>query len=229
MLFLQQGGGLMEAYLETMTHSKLFSGIDAVDLKQMLSCLSAVVRQYEKGEYIFRIGDRVTGVGMLLSGGVHITKEDYWGYTTIISNLGENMLFAESFACSDHPTMEVNVVATQPSRVIFLDVKRVMGICSATCVFHTRLIQNFVTVLANKNLLLTEKMEHISKRSTREKLLSYLSEQSKKAGSVAFDIPFNRQQLADYLSVDRSAMSSELSKLRSEGVIDYERAHFALL
>ncbi len=228
MLFLQQGVVLLIKYLEVLHKCHLFENIELDELEEMLNHMSTIKRSYKKGQYIYQIGDQVTSIGILLSGKVHITKEDYWGNTTIIANIVEGMVFGESFACAENSAILVNAIAKNDSEVMFLDVEKML-VESYSSIVQPKMIRNLITVLANKNLFLTGKIEHIAKRTTREKLLSYLSEQSNKVGSATFDIPFNRQQLADYLTVDRSAMSNELSKLRQEGILEYHRSHFTLL
>ncbi len=218
----------MKKYLMQIKKSRLFAGIDAHELEAMLGCLSATVRNFKKGDYIIRSGDRLSALGLVVSGGVHIQREDFWGNRTILSEISESGLFGESYACVPAKPIPVNAVATQNSAIMFLDVRRIITSCPSACEFHARLIQNLIMVLAFKNVMLTDKIEHISQRSTREKLLSYLSEQAQAAGRSSFDIPFNRQQLADYLCVDRSAMSSTLGQLRDEGVLTFNRAHFEL-
>lgn len=219
----------MKKFLPILKRSKLFLGINENELENLLKCLSATVKEYKKDEYIFRIGDNILSVGLNLSGSVHIIKEDYWGNKTILTEISEGSVFGESYACSQNPQLAVSAVSMGKTKIMLLDVKRIIKTCPSTCIFHARLIQNLIIVLANKNIMLTEKIEHISQRTTRSKLLSYLSEQSQHAANPSFDIPFNRQQLADYLSVDRSAMSNELCKLRDEGVIKFEKKHFVLL
>lgn len=219
----------MKNYLIQIKKSRLFAGIDAQELEAMLGCLSATVRHYKKGDYIIRSGDSVSSVGLVISGGVHIQREDFWGNRTILSEVSESGLFGESYACAPGKPAPINAVAAQNSTIMFLDVRRIITTCPSACAFHARLIQNLITVLAFKNIMLTDKIEHISQRSTREKLLSYLSEQAQAAGSSSFDISFNRQQLADYLCVDRSAMSNALGQLRDEGVLNLNKAHFELL
>lgn len=219
----------MRKYIPILKKSKLFLGIDNLELENMLKCLCANVKQYKKDEYVFRFGENISSVGLVLSGSVHIVKEDYWGYKTILSEISQGMLFGETYACSQNIPITVNAIASEKSDIIFLDIKRIMTCCASACVFHTRLIQNLVTVLADKNIMLTDKIEHISQRTTRNKILSYLSEQSQKNSSSRFEIPFNRQQLADFLSVDRSAMSNELCKLRDEGILRFEKNSFELL
>lgn len=219
----------MKKYLAQIKKSRLFAGIDMQELEALLGCLSAAVRHFKKGDTIIYRGDSVSALGLVLSGGVHIQREDFWGNRTILSEIPESGLFGESYACVPTQPIPVNAVATQNSVIMFLDVRRIITSCPSACAFHARLIQNLIMVLAFKNVMLTGKIEHISQRSTREKLLSYLSEQAQVAGGASFDIPFNRQQLADYLCVDRSAMSSALGQLRDEGVLTFDRAHFKLL
>lgn len=219
----------MKNYLKQIKKSKLFSGIDEHELESMLNCLSATVKDFKKGEYILRNGDNVMSVGLIINGSVHIQREDFWGNRTILSEMSEGGIFGETYACSPTKVIPINAVAAQNSKIMFLDVGRIITTCPSACGFHARLIQNLITVLADKNIMLTEKIEHISQRNTREKILSYLSEQAREEGSSVFDIPFNRQQLADYLCVDRSAMSNELGKLRDEGVLAFNKSHFELL
>lgn len=218
----------MKSDTSLLKHTRLFYGIEEEEIVSMLDCLSAKSRSYRKGETVFRVGQRVTAVAVLLAGSVHIRREDYWGNASILQVISPGELFGEVYACLGGEEMRYDAVADKESAVLFLDINRILTMCSAACRFHGRLIQNLLFVLASKNKLLTQKLEHISRRTTREKLLSYLSEQSKSACSPSFDIPFNRQQLADFLSVDRSAMSNELCKLRDEGVLTFDRNHFVL-
>ena len=137
-------------------------------------------------------------------------------------------MFGEVYACLGNEELLNHAVAVNPSVVLFMDVNRVLTVCPSACRFHGLLIRNLLNVMASKNKMLTQKLQHMSQRTTREKLLSYLSEQSLKAGSPSFTIPFNRQQLADFLAVDRSAMSNELGKMRDEGLLQFDRSHFVL-
>lgn len=210
----------MEQYLELLEDTGLFQGITQTEIESMLSCLSAVKKSYQKGEYIFHIGERISSVALLLSGKIHIQKEDYWGNLSILSEISEGDLFGEVYACLGDEKMLYNAVAVKDSVVLFIDVHKILTV---ECLIH-----NLLTVIATKNKLLAQKLHHMSQRTTREKLLSYLSEQSVREGSSSFTIPFNRQQLADFLSVDRSAMSYELCKMRDEGMITFKKNHFVL-
>lgn len=218
----------MQEYFQLIKNSKLFTGITEAEIAAMLNCLSAAAQSYQKGDFIFRRGEHIHHVALLLEGCVHIQKEDYWGNLSLLSEISEGEIFGEVYACLDNDTILNNAVSVKPSTVLFLDINRILTTCPSACRFHERLIRNLLSVMAQKNKLLTQKLEHMSQRTTREKLLSYLSEQSLRAGRPAFDISFNRQQLADYLSVDRSAMSNELCKMRDEGLLCFNKNHFEL-
>jgi len=219
----------MKKYFQTIKNSKLFAGITESEIEAMLQCLSATVKTYKKGDIIYRAGENISSVAMLLEGKIHIQKEDFWGNLSILDAASPGELFGEVFACLESEPMAYNAEAVKDSVVLHLDVQRVLTTCTNACKFHARLIRNLLSAISDKNRILTQKMLHMSQRTTREKLLSYLSEQSLKQGSPAFDIPFNRQQLADFLSVDRSAMSAELGKMKNEGLLDFDKNHFVLM
>lgn len=211
-----------------MIQSPLFKGIAEKELKELLKCLNAKETAYEKNEFIFRAGDKASSIGVIISGGVYVLKEDFWGNRTILAKLEEGDLFGEAFACREEEKLPVSVMAVEKSRILFVDYRRIINNCPNTCVFHASLIENMIRILAGKNVMLTQKMEHLSKRTTREKILSYLSAQAVRCGSNAFTIPFNRQELADFLCVERSAMSAELGKMHKEGLLSCEKNRFVL-
>lgn len=213
---------------DILASSPLFSGIDIGELDAMLGCLQATRKRYGKGDFILRSGEPVDNVGLVLSGRVMVIREDYWGNRELVASIDPGNLFAEVFACVPQAEVSVSVIAEDECEVMLLNVHRILTTCSSSCVFHARLIENLVKALALKNLMMNEKLGHLSRRSTRAKLLSYLSAEAQRQGRSRFSIPFNRQQLADYLSVDRSAMSAELSRMRKEGLVDYSRSYFEL-
>ena len=178
---------------------------------------------------MFSSGDSAHFVGVVLSGSVHVLQEDYWGNRTILAHIPPGGLFGEAFSCAETDSLPVSVAAAEKSEVLFIDYKQIITTCTSACMFHMALIKNMMKLLAQKNIMLTQKMEIITHRTTRERLLAYLSAQAIKAGKSHFTIPFNRQQLADYLSVERSAMSTELSKMQSDGLIRTDRSKFELL
>ena len=219
----------MNQYMPVIKKSALFCGMEADEIDPMLNCLSAVRRSYEKGEFVLRSGEHIQSMGLVLCGSVHVIEEDFWGNRTILSEAAAGQLFGDAYACMPSVELGVSVTAAGHTEILFLDVRRIVTVCTSACEFHTRLIRNLLTVLSEKNLMLTQKIKHMARRSTRDKLLSYLSEESIKHKSPCFEIPFNRQQLADYLCVDRSAMSSELGKLRDDGILTFEKNSFQLL
>jgi CRP/FNR family transcriptional regulator, dissimilatory nitrate respiration regulator len=221
--------GYMQALLPILSKTRLFQGLQDAQIIAMLGCLNAEQHSYAKGEYVLLEGVRVDAFGLVLAGSVHIVQEDFWGNRNIIAGIGVGEVFAESYACLAHAPLAVSAVAQEATNVLFLNVKKILTTCAAACEYHSGVIHNLVTMLAAKNLRMNEKLQHVMQRTTREKLLSFLSAESRRAGSAAFEIPFNRQQLADYLSVDRSAMSSELCKLRDESALRFVRNRFELL
>lgn len=207
----------------------LFFGIDDSDFNMLLDCLNVAYRLYKKHAFIFTSGDTVRSVGIVLSGSVHVLQEDYWGNRTILAHIDAGGLFGEAFSCAEIDDLPVSVMAAEKAEVALLDYKRILTSCSTSCVFHHALIHNMMRILARKNILLTQKMEILTRRTTRERLLAYLSSQAIKAGKSRFIIPFDRQELANYLSVERSAMSAELSRMQADGLIRTHKSDFELL
>ena len=208
--------------------SPLFAGITEEELPGLLKCIRARRASFHKNEILLRRGEATTQVGLVLSGTVHIIREDFWGNRSIVGLVGPGDLFAESYALTAEP-LEVTALAATDGEVLFLDGSRIISGCQQACGFHVRLSRNMVAILARKNLNLTAKMRHMARKTTREKLMSYLSAQALRAGSPEFEIPMDRQQLADFLGVERSAMSATPGKLRHEGVLEFRKNHFRLL
>lgn len=211
-----------------LTKTMLFRGTSAADAESMLKCLGGFTRIFEKGEVIYRAGNTVEHIGMVLSGSVNITTDDIWGNVSIFSHVGTGEIFAETYASIPGTTLLVNVTASEKAKILFLNVAKMMSVCSNSCPYHNQLIQNLLQISARKNLELSKRMLHTSPKSIRGRLVSYFSEQITQNGNCRFSIPFNRQQLADYLNVDRSAMSNELSKMRKEGILTYEKNFFSV-
>ncbi|MCL2558420.1 MAG: Crp/Fnr family transcriptional regulator, partial [Treponema sp.] len=178
---------------------------------------------------IFTAGDKAGQVGIVLSGAVYIMREDFWGRRKILSRVEGGGLFGESFACASLERLPVSVMAAQATEILFIDIEGILSPRASALTFHEKLIGNLAILLAKKNIALIRKLENITQTTTREKLLSYLSDEAKLAGKSVFSIPFNREELADYLSVERSAMSAELSRMRADGLLLYRKNHFQLL
>lgn len=219
----------MKKYIPILKRTKLFSGVGEEDISSLLSCLGARKKEYKKGEYILREGEHISDIFILVEGKIHIQKDDYWGNRSILSVISVGEMFGEGYAAPESGALLNDVVAVEDSSVIFFDVKRILTTCSSACRFHNMIVQNMFFAISDKNRRLVQKLGHMSGRTTRAKLISYLSEEAKRQGSSAFTVPFNRQQLADYLCVDRSAMSNELCKMRDEGMIKFEKSRFELL
>ena len=219
----------MKKYIPILKRTKLFSGVGEEDIASLLSCLGARKKEYKKGEYILREGEHISDIFILVEGKIHIQKDDYWGNRSILSVISVGEMFGEGYAAPESGALLNDVVAVEDGSVIFFDVKRILTTCSSACRFHNMIVQNMFFAISDKNRRLVQKLGHMSGRTTRAKLISYLSEEAKRQGSSAFTVPFNRQQLADYLCVDRSAMSNELCKMRDEGMIKFEKSRFELL
>ena len=207
----------------------LFAGVDPGDVEAMLGCMKPRVISAGKGGLILRADDPAEYVGILLTGGARVQREDFYGNRTIQATLSPGELFGEVFACAGVGRLPVSVEATEDSRAMLIQMRRIIEICPGACAFHNRVVLNLLRVMAAKNLQLNQKLEITSRRTTREKLLAYLMAQARASGSEQFTIPLDRQGLADFLGVDRSALSAEIGKLRREGVIESERSAFHLI
>lgn len=219
----------MKEFISILKRSWLFAGVTDDEIETMLSCLDAKARSYKKGEYVFRQGEHIDQVAVLVKGELYVQQEDYWGNRSIIHNVGVGDLFGEGYLAPESGALLTDVIAAQDSTVLFFRVRRIITTCSNACRFHAAVVQNLFFSISEKNRQLVQKLGHMSRRTTREKLISYLSEESKRHSSGSFSIPFNRQQLADFLSVDRSAMSNELCKMRDSGLISFNKNKFELL
>ncbi len=219
----------MKQFYSAIQNCPLFDSISPSDFGGMLGCLGANVLEMKKGQALLREGDAATSIGVVLSGSVQILREDYYGNRSVLSHIGESGIFGEAYAFSYAQALPVSVVADQDGSVLMLDSRRIASCCSNACTFHNQMIFNLLRMVANKSLMLHQKIEIIAKRTTRQKLLSYLAYQAKLQNSNSFSIPFDRQALADYLEVDRSGLSAQISQLRKEGILESERNHFRLL
>ncbi|MCD2435024.1 Crp/Fnr family transcriptional regulator [Acidaminococcus sp. NSJ-142] len=218
----------MEDYTKKLQNHALFKGIKPEESKILMGCLGPRHCRKKADEYILRAGEPTQEMGLVLSGSVIAIQEDLWGHRHIMTRIGAGDIFAEPFAAVPGSLLNASVVAAEDCELLFLNVSRLLTSCQAACAFHNRLIQNLVAILGRKTMVFNEKLTHLSKRTTREKLLSYLSSQALQKGSLSFAIPYDRQQLADYLCVERAAMSTELSKLQKEGILQYHKNHFVL-
>ena len=219
----------MEENFDILSQCPLFAGISRQELGQMLSCLGGKITGIAKGNPVFIEGAPAEFVGVVLDGKVQILRTDYYGNRSVLTVVSPGGLFGEAFACAGVETLPVSAIALQTCTVLLLDCKRVLTGCSNACPFHSRLVRNLLQGIAQKNLILTRKIQCMSQKTTQEKLMEFLLEQAKQQGSAEFVIPYDRQALADYLGVERSAMSAEISKLKKAGRIDCSGSWFRVL
>ena len=218
----------MKKYLNILQKCPLFDGISSQDLPKMLTCFDARVESFDKKYTVMAEGSNKNYIGVVLSGSVQISRSDFYGNRSIISSSEEGELFGEAFACAQ-VELPVTVTAAEQSTVMLIRGDHILYTCSNHCSFHQQLIFNLMKSLAQKNIQFHQNIEILSKRSTAEKLTAYLDIQAKKNKSNSFDIPFDRQELADYLQVDRSGLSVQISRLIEQGVIRCKKNHFELL
>ena len=219
----------MQKYLSLIKKSPLFTGTTDAALAAMLNCLAASIKAFAKNEYIFREGDTANFIRLVVSGRVQIVKDDFFGNRNIIAVIEPTQMFGEAFACSGTEKMPMSAIASLDSVILKLDCSRLITTCSNSCNFHQQAISRLLRIIASKNISLNQKIEIISQRTTREKILAYLFKESKVQQSSSIVINYNRQELADFLGVERSALSAVLSKLRRDGLIKYHKNKFELL
>lgn len=212
----------------TLANTQLFRGITQEEIDSLLRCLGATERTCKKGEIIFMEGSPTEQIGVVISGMVIIELSDVWGNNSVLSSIGPGGTFAEAYACVPDEPLMVNVTAAEDATILLLNVGQMLTPCSHSCACHLGLIRNLLTLCAGKNLQLSRRILHTGPKLIRKRLLSYFSECIKRGGSYSFDIPYNRQQLADYLSVERSALSNELSLMQRDGILRYNRNHFVV-
>ena len=217
----------MRGRSQILRNTGLFEGIEDDEMETMLKCLGAFTRRYAKDEFLFRRGDRTECLGVVLTGNVRVVREDWWGNRTVLGDVGAGMPICTEYACTSDP-LDVSIVANEPTEVMFLDVGRAANVCNSSCKFHNRLVKNLMRNLAGTSMVMNRRLDQLAKRATREKICAFLSDQARAAGSSDFMIGMNRQEMADYLGVDRSAMSTELGKMQREGIIEFQKNHFVL-
>ncbi len=216
----------MESWIAVIQQAELFMNLRTEDIKALLVGLQAKKKRYAKGEFLFYAGEEIRHIGIVLSGAVHVVQEDYWGNRNILAQIQPGGMFGEAFACLPGSLSTVGAVAAEESEVMRVRIDDILHCHMAAQ--QEQLVMNLLALVARRNLLLTQKIRCVSQRSTRRKIMTYLSDEARRQGDSSFSIPFNRQELADFLSVDRSAMSAELSKMQREGLISYRRDTFTL-
>ena len=219
----------MKKYISVLAKTKIFSGLPEKEIESMLSCLDARLLSCKKGEYVLKQGEHLNDIIVLARGRLHIQNDDYWGNRSILGHISVGQMFGEAYVAPESGALLNDVIAVEDSIVILFNFNKIITRCPSACRFHSMVTKNLFYAISEKNRNLVQKLGHMSRRSTREKLISYLSAEAKKHNSSCFTIPFNRQQLADFLSVDRSAMSNELCKMRDNGLLEFKKNVFKLL
>ena len=215
--------------IDKITDVPLFREITPQNLEAMLDCLGATARTYSRSEYISLIDDAIQNVGVVVTGQVKMIKEDVWGNSSVLTAIEPGGVFGETFTCGSSDVAAVSFMASKDSEIIFLPFEKVMHTCTMTCRFHHRLIENMVAQIADKNMQLMNKMDIVIKKTLREKIMTYLSNEAEAQQSTYFTVPLGRVELADYLLVDRSALTRELNNMRDDGLIDFDRNTFRIL
>lgn len=218
----------MNNKIEILKQAAIFQNVSEKNMLYMLDCLKAYEQIYTKNDILLLTGDKVSSVGIILSGSAQIVKEDIMGNRNIVSEIGTSDMFGEAFACANVAKSPVTVLTTTGCVVMYIQFNKIVTTCSSSCSFHTKLIENMLSLIAQKNIFLNSKIDILSQRSTREKLMAYLSMQIQKTGKNRFKISFSRDELADFLCVNRSALSRELSKMKQENILDYDRNEFVV-
>ena len=219
----------MKNQLDILRKCPLFYQLGDESLREMLRCFGAKDRRYKKGETVLAEGDKAECLGIVLQGSVQLVRVDYYGNRSILTNIEPPQIFGEAFVCAGLNALPVDVIAAEDTEILLIDAQHIARPCGKACAFHSQTIFNLLHIVAKKNLIFHQKIEITSKRTTREKLMTYLLLQAKKAESSTFTIPYDRQELADYLGVERSGLSAEISKLRREKVLACRRSTFTLL
>ncbi|MCP1102148.1 CRP-like cAMP-binding protein [Aequitasia blattaphilus] len=204
---------------DILTKNPLFVGIDEKELADELEKIGVKTKKYQKGEFILLEGDEALDIGIVTKGSAYVVHENYWGERNILTHLLPGDLFGEAFAVAGVESLPISVLATEEAEIVFIRYQNLIG---------SKILLNLLEIVAKKNIVLTKKMEHLSQRSIREKILSFLSEEARQKKSHQIEIPFNRQELADYLCVDRSALSRELGKMEEEGIVEFHKSNFTL-
>lgn len=218
----------MKKYFDILCACPLFGGIQQQELTKALDCLNAGVSSFTKGKAVLREGEPANYIGIVLTGKLQIVRTDFFGNRSILAHLVPGELFGESFACAGVKAVPVTVTAAEAAEVMLIDCLKISGSYSGACHFHQQMMFNLLQIVAAKNLVFHQKIEVTSKRTTREKLMTYLMLQAKRQGSLEIEIPYDRQELADYLEVERSGLSAEIGKLRRQGMIEAERRKFKI-
>lgn len=219
----------MKKYLNLLAKVPLFENINPEEIPAMLKCLQAQKKHFLKDSFIKNEGDPADFIGIVLDGSIQVLQFDFNGNRSIIASFSEGEIFAEAVSSAELSSLPFFIQSATDCEILFLNEKQIRHQCDGACTFHSRLIQNLLKIVSRKNMLLNQKLRYMSHKTTAEKLLSFLEDQAKQHRSNEFTIPYDRQALADYLGVERSAMSAEINKLQKQGVLETRKSWFKLL
>lgn len=226
---MQQDGDFMKEHSNTLKNCRLFKSMSDEDILKAIECLRGTVKSYNKDDIVYLAGDEISKIGIVLSGSILITKDDIMGNRNILTNVSRSGLFAEAFVFSNTKYIPTTVITNTKCEILFLEFKQFTNVCQCNCTFHNTLIQNMLNIIAEKNIILNNKLEILSAKTTRDKLMAYFNMQINANKSNHFKIPFNRDALADFLNLNRSNVSRELSKMRDDGIIRFNKNEFEIL
>lgn len=219
----------MKHYFSILLQSPLLRGIDPLHIPLLLKNLQASTQTFAKGDFLFQEGIDPPQIAIVLDGLVQIQQLDYMGNRTIITEIGASEMLGEVFACAHICPIPVSAQALETTTIVLFSFENLIHPATLNSPFHSQLVANMMTILAEKSVVLNTKIRHLACRTTKEKILSFLSSQASKAKNPSFSIPFSRQEMADYLCVDRSALSAELSRMQKQGILTYNKNQFTLL
>jgi len=220
-----EGGHMgLERYVDVLLEAELFKGFDKDEVLLMLKCLEPKVKEFDKGSHLAMAGEKFHGLGIMLEGEAAAYKENMAGTRVIMVILGPGDVFGEIVAFSTESQWPVTVEARQPSKALFISQDKIVGECRQACPWHRKLIENMLTMVSERAIALSRKVEYLSIKSIRGKISTYLLEQYKRTGKTTFMLPVNRNALADFLNVSRPSLSREMCSMRDEGIIDFHRA-----
>lgn len=213
--------------LDFISKTALFRGCTKNDICNMEKYLDFRTFKYKKGTVIFSEGSVTTDIGLVISGSIRIEHNDFWGNKSILDVVESGGTFAEAYACIPNEPIIIDVIANEDCDILFIGTTKLFKPCSA-CKGQNQLIQNLAIISAQKNLQLSRRSLHTSPKTIRGRLLSYFSQQISAQKSNKITISFDRQQLAEYLNLDRSALSKELGKMKKDGLIEYRKNCFEI-
>lgn len=225
---MQQKEIFLENILKILEKCSLFENFTPEEIESLINCLNYKIHNYNKNDIVLLSGDEITFIGIVLKGELEITRDDAFGNSIILSKISEGDIFAEAIVCSNIGKSPITVTSITNSTIIYLSYNKIINICSNVCTFHTQLISNMLKIIANKNILLNDKIEILLSKSIREKLNIFFSKQVEKNKSTKFKIPYSRLELANFLNVNRSALSRELSNMQNEGLLKFNKNNFEI-